>query len=261
MSPSRHPSSELLSAFLDGEAGAAERQRIAGHLAGCEACRLRLESARQLVGGLRRLGAAAVPPPPRLAAAVAARVAALGAQREERAERAERAAASPWAGRRGVFQAAQRWWRTAGAWWSGLPPLRPSLSTPLGVGMALLVSLLLVENRSGSHWLLSGSALSGAHLDAAAGPRFRVSEAFGDASFGLTQTTSEVAGRVFVLRDDDVWVQRGLDASELQASVPVRSAAGRRLLAELSDLDVLLADGSRVVLRYKLETLELRGGS
>jgi anti-sigma factor RsiW len=256
MSSSRHLSSESLSAYLDGEAGAAEQRRIGAHLAACEACRSRLESARLVVGGLRRLGAAAVAPPPELAAAIGRRAAALAAAR----------AAVPASGWRGALATARGSWRSAWSWWSDLAPLRPSLSTPLGVGLALLVSVLLVENRTGSRWLLlAGSPGSqGAPAAAAlraAGPRFRVSEAFGDATFILPQTTSEVAGRVFVLRGDDVWVQRGLDASELQASVPVRSPAGRRLLAELSDLDVLLADGSRVVLRYKLETLELRGGS
>ncbi len=43
--------------------------------------------------------------------------------------------------------------------------------------------------------------------------------------------------------------------------MPARSPAGRALLAKFSDLGVLLADGSKVVLRDNRETLELWNGS
>jgi hypothetical protein len=59
-------------------------------------------------------------------------------------------------------------------------------------------------------------------------------------------------------------VQRGLDASDVrepQARVPAGSPQGRALLARYGDLAVLIADGSRVVLRDRLGTLELWNGS
>ncbi|MEA2599936.1 MAG: hypothetical protein QOF89_928 [Acidobacteriota bacterium] len=71
------------------------------------------------------------------------------------------------------------------------------------------------------------------------------------------ETTSEVAGREFILKDTG-WVQRGLEWKTPEAQVDARSPEGRALLTRYSDLDLLLRDGSSVVLRYKLETVELR---
>jgi hypothetical protein len=254
---------ELLSAYLDGEANPQEARRIASHLGSCVHCRLRLEGARRVVAGLRRV------PPVEAPGALAVRV------RERVA--AERAAAAA-----GSWKAILRSWYPR---WLALPPSAPSrsaFSAPLGAALALLVMLLLAEHGSlpgpvaGDFTAAStsggvgntgsvgnvgnvGSVGDNAH----ARPEFLVSEAFGDAPTVLPQTTSEVAGRVFVL-SDDVWVQRGVDASDARgprARVQARSPQGRALLAQLTDLGVLLADGSRVVLRYKLETLELSDGS
>ncbi|HYL04951.1 MAG TPA: hypothetical protein VE075_02865, partial [Thermoanaerobaculia bacterium] len=144
--------------------------------------------------------------------------------------------------------------------WQGLPPLHGSFSTarPLvTVGMALLVAVLLLQNGE------SGAGLGPLVPKLPAGPpEFLVSEAFGEVPAVLPQTTSEVAGRVFVW-SDDVWVQRGVDArpAALARAVPAGSAAGRRLLAKFAGLGMLLADGSRVVLRDDYETLELWNGS
>jgi hypothetical protein len=239
-----HLSLELLSAYLDGEANPQEARRIVSHLASCAPCRQRLEGARQVVGDLRRL--MPVEAPGLLAARVRERVA------------VERAATA------GKWTATLRSWSLR--WWA-LPPARPSFGTPLGAALALLVMLLLAEHGSLPSPVagdFATVATSGSGGEAArARPEFLVSEGFGDAPTVLPQTTSEVAGRVFVL-SDDVWVQRGVDASDARgprARVLARSPQGRALLAQLSDLGVLLADGSRVVLRYKLETLELSGGS
>jgi anti-sigma factor RsiW len=235
-----HISSESLSAYLDGEVGPAEAQRLAAHLAACVHCRSRLAATRRLVGGLRRL--APVPPPPELAALVHGRVAAEG----------------------GGPRAWLRYLRPLRipAWgWQGLPPLHGSFSTarPLvTAGLALLVAVLLLQNGESG-----GPAMAPLVPKLPPGqPEFLVSEAFGEVPAGLPQTTSEVAGRVFVW-SDDVWVQRGVDASRAgrARAVPARSAAGRQLLAKLSDLGMLLADGSRVVLRYNYETLEIWNGS
>ena len=58
----------------------------------------------------------------------------------------------------------------------------------------------------------------------------------------------------------DVWVQKGLEGEVPAARVSAQSPQGRELLARYSDLGLLLADGSRVVLRYRLETVELSQG-
>jgi negative regulator of sigma E activity len=254
-----HLVSESLSAYLDGEAGAAEARRVSAHLAACAACRGRLEATRRVTAGLRQL--AAVAPPPALAAQVRRRLAAGSARGA--------GSTAPAGGPAGLAARWRSWW----LWWSDLPPLPAAFTRPLGVGLAMLVALLLVEHGSGpgaggmrSRWpdLLGGAgprAAAGSRPGAA--PEFLVSAAFGDAPVGLPQTTSQVAGRVFVL-SDGVWVQRGLDASDARgprARVRARSPEGQALLAKLSDLDVLLADGSPVVLRYQLETLELSNGS
>jgi hypothetical protein len=163
--------------------------------------------------------------------------------------------------------------RRVRAWWArvSLPRFSgpPRLAgAPLGVGLAFLLTLVVLQYGGGSG---GGGGLGVLHLStapAASGsrgsrPEFRVSEFFGDAPVVPPQTTSEVAGRVFVL-SDDVWVQRGLDATDTaqpHALVSARSPRGRRLLARYSDLGVLLADGSRVVLRDHLQTLELSNDS
>jgi hypothetical protein len=250
-----HISSESLSAYLDGETGASEAQRLAGHLAACAPCRSRLEATRRLVGGLRRTAPA--PPPAELAARIRERVAAeaqvqparwLGAARSARAARWLRAARSA----RTLLQPA--------SWWHDLPPLRSAFSAPLGAGLALLVAVLMLQNGESGLGPGLGSlypVLARSH------PAFLVSEAFGDAPAVLPQTTSEVAGRVFVWSGDAVWVQRGVDpgAAGQPRAVLARSPAGRALLAKFADLGVLLADGSRVVLRDNFETLELWNGS
>jgi hypothetical protein len=262
---SRHISSESLSAYLDGETGPAETQTVVSHLAACVPCRARLESARRLVGGLRRL-APVVAPPPELAAQIHRRLTAGDAAAEPGGGRGgfpvpwRRRRTPGWAQTLRTLSSLRSW-----IWWRDLPPLRGSFSRPLGVGMALLVAVLLVEHGSGSGLasLYPTAPRYASSPTARAEPEFLVSEGFGEAPAVLPQTTSEVAGRVFVL-SDDVWVQRGLDASDArrpQARVPARSPAGRALLAKFSDLEMLLADGSRVVLRYKLETLELWDGS
>jgi anti-sigma factor RsiW len=245
---SGHISSEALSAYVDGEAGPAEERRLAAHLAACVHCRSRLAATRQLVGGLRYL--APVAPPPELATLIHSRVAAEAAGRAGNA------------GGTGGPRAWLRLLKTAAWGWQGLPPLRGSLNParPLvTVGLALLVAVLLLQNGE------SGGLLPVTPLVPRlprGQPEFLVSEAFGEVPAVLPQTTSEVAGRVFVW-SGDVWVQRGVDASPAgQArAVPARSAAGRVLLAKHSDLGMLLADGSRVVLRYNAETLELWDGS
>lgn len=243
---SGHISLESLSAYLDGEAGPSEARRLEAHLAACAPCSSRLEATRRLVGGMRVLRPA--PPPPDLPERIQDRIA------------AEKAGADDRPGGLGRLRSLRsvRSWLRSWLWWQGLPPLHGSFSAarPLvTAGLALLVAVLLLQNGE------SGQGLAAPRLPHA-GPEFLVSEAFGDAPQVLPQTTSEVAGRVFVW-SDDVWVQRGVDPGPAgqPRAVPARSPAGRAMLAKLSDLGVLLADGSRVVLRYNTETVELWNGS
>lgn len=65
---------ESLSAYLDEQVSAAERERIEAHLRACDACRTRLESLRHSVALVR--GADPVPAPAGFQAAVRSRVAA-----------------------------------------------------------------------------------------------------------------------------------------------------------------------------------------
>ena len=105
-----------------------------------------------------------------------------------------------------------------------------------------------------------------------------------DPNFILTETTIDVAGRTFVRQEDKdlwnylvydtagqteatdrsrpVWVEQGLPPGGAPlASVDAKSPEGRALLARYRDLGYLLADGSRVVMRYQRATLELRSGA
>lgn len=256
-----HIPSEWLSAYLDGETAPAEAREVAAHLDGCADCRGRLEATRRLVGGLRLL-APAVAPPPEVAARLRARIAATPGRAGDAGDiggagegRGGLPAFPDW--RRGLRGLRSLRSLAAWLWWRDLPPLRSSFSAPLGVGLALLVTVLLVENGSGGGLTALYPGMPHAR------PEFLVSAGFGDAPPVWPQTTSQVAGRVFVL-SDDVWVQRGLDAgdaSQPRSLVPAHSPAGRALLAKFSDLGVLLADGSRVVMRDNRETLELWNGS
>jgi hypothetical protein len=86
-----------------------------------------------------------------------------------------------------------------------------------------------------------------------------------DVSEGLTgvqRTTSRAAGKTFVLSErNDVWMEEGLPAGSSYERVAAGSPAGRALLTRYRDLGYLLADGSRVMLRYRRETVELWAGS
>ncbi len=254
---SGHISSESLSAYLDGETGPSEARRLEGHLAACVPCRSRLEDTRRLIAALGRTAPAS--PPPHLAALIRDRVVAeAGVQ-----------TAGPASVPRGPtgWERSKRWLRSAqyllqpASWWHGLPPLRGALGAPLSAGLALLVAALLLQNGESA----SGPGIISPYPAVPLSPpAFLVSEAFGDAPAVLPQTTSQVAGRVFVWSgDDDLWVQRGVDpaAASQPRAVLARSPAGRALLARFADLGVLLADGSRVVLRDNSETLELWNGS
>ncbi|HEX9942067.1 MAG TPA: zf-HC2 domain-containing protein [Thermoanaerobaculia bacterium] len=127
-------------------------------------------------------------------------------------------------------------------------PLQPALRTAAAMGLALVVGL---------------SALN--HLSTGPGPKpgpaheVVTVDAYLDGPVMQT-TTSEVAGREFVWTEAG-WVQRGLEGKTPEARLDSGSPRGRELLTRYSDLEFLLADGSSVVLRYKLETVEIRNAA
>lgn len=71
-----HATTDLLSAYLDGELPAGDGERVEAHLGRCPSCRAELDSLRRVVDTLRRLDRAA--PPPALEQHVARRIALEG---------------------------------------------------------------------------------------------------------------------------------------------------------------------------------------
>ncbi len=221
----RHLSSEQLSAHLDGEVDFPESREIESHLASCEDCRDRYRAMQHTVSAVWRLDRSAPP---------------LGLSTRVRAEVA--AARRPQSPVPDFF---------------GLRH-RPVLHTGAAMGLALVLSFVVVGG--------GGSGQRGFDVPSHAaqdGTGVEVVTILNEPPPILPLTTSKVAGREFVwteLGGGDVWVQRGLEGEIPEARVSAQSPQGRELLARYSDLGLLLADGSRVVLRYRLETVELSKG-
>jgi hypothetical protein len=225
----RHLSSEQLSAYLDGEAAFHESREIEGHLAACANCRDRFKAMQRTVSGVWHLERVA--PPPGLSTRVRAEVAAVSRPEPNLV-------------------------RTVGAYIFGLPNQR-ALRTA-AIALPLVLSLFLFKNGMEEKAGLEPNLM----------PRPNLVEvvtvvAVADLPLVLPQTTSKVAGREFVWREvvgGDVWVQKGLEGEVPEFRVSAQSPQGRELLARYSELGLLLADGSKVVLRYRLETVELSQG-
>jgi hypothetical protein len=131
-------------------------------------------------------------------------------------------------------------------------PRHPVLRTGAAMGLALVLSLVVA---GGGDYQPTPPGQDVAGVE--------VVTILSEPPLILPQTTSKVAGREFVwteLGGGDVWVQKGLEGEVPEARVSAQSPQGRELLAKYSDLGLLLADGSRVVLRYRLETVELSKG-
>ncbi|MFP5286568.1 MAG: anti-sigma factor family protein [Thermoanaerobaculia bacterium] len=226
----RHLTSEQLSAYLDGEVAFHESREIEDHLGACADCRDRFETMQRTVSGIWRLERVA--PPPGLSTRVRTEVAA--------ARKPEPAFA------RGLV-----------SYVFGLPN-RPSLRTAAAVALPLVLSLFLFKNG-----MEQKAGMEPSVMPQPQPVEVVTVEPVADLPLVLPLTTSKVAGREFVwreLRSGDVWVQKGLEGEVPAARLSAQSPQGRELLAQHSELGLLLADGSKVVLRYRLETVELSQG-
>lgn len=214
--PVRHIHAEVLSAYLDRELEVSRLREVELHLAACGPCRARLDDLRRVVGGLELVARAA--PPPELAAEVRRRVAA--------------APPAPLAARLGAFVLSLT--------------VRPVLAAAAGLVLAVGLTVLLQDLVLSRQHALSLAPPRGTEL---------ISSYPGDPLF-VPKTTSQVAGRVFVL-EDTTWVERGLEGDQPEWRIDVASPQGRELLSHHADLGYLTADGTGVVMRYNRATLEL----
>ncbi len=222
----RHLSSEQLSAYLDGEVAVLESRDIELHMKSCERCRDHFKSMQRAVSGVWRLERHA--PPPGMATRIRAEVA---------------AASRPTTPVRSFVN-----------YIFGLPN-HPSLRTGAAMALALVIGIFVLPD-TGFHRPIYEP---GVRSDTGKGV-VTVHALDGDPPLILPQTTSKVANREFVWAESqDVWVQRGLEGEVPEARVSVQSPQGQELLRRYSELEFLLAEGARVVLRYRLETVELRG--
>jgi len=124
-------------------------------------------------------------------------------------------------------------------------PIQPALRTAVVMGLAMVVGLFTLNHEADS--LMPLPTRGGQEI---------VTVQAG-AQLSQVLTTSEVAGREFIWTDNG-WIQKGLEGQTPVTRVDAGSPQGRALLTKFSDLEFLLADGSAVVLRYNLETVEIR---
>ena len=219
----RHVSIEDLSAYLDSELGYAEVAPLEAHCASCDDCGSRLAAMRRVVNGLGGLHRAEPPAALRLQI------------------RREVQTAPPISG----FAQRLGWARESLRIF--LFPMRPALRASAAFGLTAVVGLFAVSHGVG-------------YSNDEPQPRRPieiVETRLGEPLVLSPQTTSEVAGRKFVLTDAG-WVQRGLEGETPETLLDAHSPQGKALLTKYSELQYLLEDGSAVVLRYNLETVKIR---
>jgi len=224
---SRHITTEELSAFLDSELGLRAMQQTEQHCAECRECGARLAALRRTVGDLGALRRVA--PPAELRAQIRRQVVAEPRPRVHR-------------------------WLDPFRFLFDLP-LQPVWRSSTAVAFVLLASVFLVGQGFRGTFL---SRFTARQEPQEPREKVTVETYLGEAPLALQATTSEVDGLKFVWTEDGGWVQRGLEGEEPQTLVDAASPQGRELLRRYSDLECLLADGDSVVLRYNLETIELR---
>jgi hypothetical protein len=221
-----HIRDEVLSAYLDGEVESGRERSIENHVASCLTCRKRLAGMRGIALELRR--APRLAPPPDLAEQVR-----------------RRAMQQPLPG---TFEGL--WTFLAGL------PFQPATRTLMAMGLALAIGVSLFgierEERPGL-FRTAPPALD----EKEAVPNVTVSMGPEPAMTDVQRpTTSRVANRDFVVLSE-VFVQEGLEGSEPESRVDMRSPEGRAVLTKLPGISLFLEAGYRVVLRYNWETVEL----
>ncbi len=215
----RHLSTEQLSTYLDRELGVAEIRQLENHCQACAECGARLASMRRVVTGLGRVERAM--PPMALRQQIRRHV----------------ISQPPSYGIRRAFDSFRFL----------LFPLQPAMRTAVVMGLAMVVGLFTLNH-------LSHEAESPMPPPPRAGQEIVTVQT--GAQLGYPFTTSKVADREFFLTDSG-WIQKGLEGETPVARVEAGSPQGRALLTRCSGLEFLLADGSPVVLRYNLETVEI----
>lgn len=122
-------------------------------------------------------------------------------------------------------------------------PIRPALQTAVVMGLALVVGIVALHHEAEG-------------LPPTPRPGQEMVTVVPGAQLGQP-TTSHVAGRNFIWTDDG-WIQTGLVGETPDTHVDAGSPQGRALLTRCSGLQFLLVEGDPVVLRYDLETVEIR---
>jgi len=221
----RHVSTEDLSAYLDSELGYAEVAPLEAHCASCPDCGARLASLRRVVNGLGGIHRAEPP----------------AALRHQIRREVQTAPPGGLAQRIGWALESLR---------ILLFPVRPTLRASAALGLAAVAGLFAVSHGVGDGFLRNDEPQPRRAIEI-------VETRMGEPLSLPPQTTSEVAGRKFIWTDAG-WVQRGLEGETPETRLDAHSPQGKALLTKYSDLQFLLEDGSSVVLRYNLETVEIR---
>ena len=218
-----HATTDLLSAYLDGELPAGDGRRVEDHLEACPSCRAELASLHRVVESLRRLERTA--PPPALAQDVQRRIA-LAAPRPSALGRFEEEMAR----------------------------LRPRIAVmmPFAVVVALAAILYFfaatlerIENRGPAIVIPSREAARAYREPGADAPALR----------------REAGGRAFE-RAGDGWREIGLPAAAARREIAPGGPEAAGLLAAHPWLADLLVDGDSVTFRLGEEVVLLpKGGT